>query len=99
MFQVVQDPIFSEKGRVHQGFSSLFHQSARRPLTRFVARASTLAAGKSPASPYVIVVIGHSLGGALAQLATWFLARNLKPFLGSGQIVLYGVAYGSPAVS
>ncbi|PHJ23940.1 lipase [Cystoisospora suis] len=98
MFQAIQDPIFSERGLVHQGFSSLFHQSARRPLTRFVARVSQLAAHRSAANPYVVVVTGHSLGGALTQLATWFLARNLKSFVESGQIVVYGVAFGSPAV-
>ncbi|CBZ53928.1 putative lipase domain-containing protein [Neospora caninum Liverpool] len=98
MLQAIHDPAFSETGLIHQGFSSHFHQTLRRPLTRFLSKAATVARKRTPANPYVVALAGHSLGGSLALLGTWFLAKNLKPFLESGQLVIYSVVYGSPSI-
>ncbi|PFH35598.1 lipase [Besnoitia besnoiti] len=98
MLQAVPDKVFSERGLLHQGFATHFHQTVRRPFTRFLSKAAKEARNRSPAKPYVVAVTGHSLGGALALLGSWFLAKNLRPLIDSGRLVIYSVVFGSPTI-
>ncbi|KAL8451927.1 hypothetical protein Emag_002579 [Eimeria magna] len=85
----------SGQGRIHAGFLFLFQQAAKQ----FVADDIKEVAEKIAASGkrHVVLFTGHSLGGAVAQIAAWYYATKARDLMRMGLLQLRCVTFGAPA--
>ncbi|KAL8272392.1 hypothetical protein Esti_003682 [Eimeria stiedai] len=95
----VRDPFFSPNAVLHSGLNFLFHQSVRRPMTRYIHEVKMLLGRtQAPKKPLVVVFTGHSQGGAMAVYAAWFVAKHLREEIKEGSVVVYCIAFAAPMI-
>ncbi|KAL8433732.1 hypothetical protein ACSSS7_003670 [Eimeria intestinalis] len=85
----------SGKGRIHAGFLFLFQQAAKQMVADDVKEVAQkiAATGKR----HVVLFTGHSLGGAVAQIAAWYYATKARELMRRGLLQLRCVTFGAPA--
>ncbi|KAL8435258.1 hypothetical protein ACSSS7_002604 [Eimeria intestinalis] len=95
----VRDPFFSPTAVLHSGLNFLFHQSIRRPLTRYIYEVKLLLRRRPGLKrPIVVVFTGHSQGGALAVYAAWFVSKHLKEEIKQGSVAVYCISFAAPRI-
>lgn len=104
MVGAIRDPFFSPNAWVHSGLNFLFHQTIRKPMTRFVHEVKLILRRRSRSKstkkkPFVVVFTGHSQGGASASYAAWFVSKHLSAFVKKGLVAVYCITFASPMVS
>ncbi|CDJ46591.1 lipase domain-containing protein, putative [Eimeria brunetti] len=85
----------SGTGKVHSGFLFAFQLTLKDVLKEDLkdVRAKVGATGKRQ----VVLFTGHSLGGAVAQIAAWYYANIARPLLDTGHLQIRCVTFGAPA--
>ncbi|KAL8442998.1 hypothetical protein Emed_006992 [Eimeria media] len=99
MSESVPEPELSPsgEGRVHAGFLFLFREAAKQVVADDIKEVAEKigATGKR----HVVLFTGHSLGGAVAQIAAWYYATKTTELIQAGLLQLRCVTFGAPAVS
>lgn len=87
----------SGKGRIHSGFLFLFRKAAEKMIADDIREVSEKV--KATGRREVVLFTGHSLGGAVAQIAAWYYAVKCKNLIQKGLLQIRCVTFGTPAVS
>ncbi|PFH32651.1 lipase [Besnoitia besnoiti] len=99
MSRPVGDSVFlgSDGGRLHEGYTTLFHQILRETATAFAQKLKTdVLPEHRGATPFNILITGISTGRVLANLLTWFLAIALKDEVAQHRVRLHCSGFGTP---
>lgn len=97
MSDAVTHPDFSSSGaaKIHSGFLFLFQKATKSALDDDMKDlAMKIAATRRR---QVVLFTGHSLGGAVAQLAAWYYARKARKLIERNLLQVRCVTFGTPA--
>lgn len=99
MWETTGDLELSPSGEVklHSGFlfafESIFKDMLKDDLQEVARKA------EATRKRQVVLFTGHSLGGAVAQIAAWYYANQTRSLLDAGLLQIRCVTFGAPAVS
>ncbi|KAL8428027.1 hypothetical protein Efla_006933 [Eimeria flavescens] len=97
MCESVTDSELSSSGRglIHSGFWFLYQKAAKPVVTDDVTEVSQKI--RATRRRQVVLFTGHSLGGAVAQIAAWYYANKSKDLMRRGLLQIRCVTFGAPA--
>lgn len=86
----------SKRGHFHYGLTYLFDKAVRPLMEKYLERLENQIVGRK--TPLVVVFSGHSLGAAIAEMSSWYLAKRTKTLVDKKMLQIRTVAFGSPSV-
>lgn len=97
MWDTTVDPelSLSGEGKVHSGFLLAFRHTLKDVLKEDLLEVAAKA--NATGKRQVVLFTGHSLGGAVAQIAAWYYANQARSLLSAGLLQIRCVTFGAPA--
>ncbi|CDJ36629.1 uncharacterized protein EMH_0092190 [Eimeria mitis] len=97
MWETTVDPELSPSAdaKVHSGFLFAFKRIFKEMLNDDLKEVAAKA--EATQKRQVVLFTGHSLGGAVAQIAAWYYANQARSLLDAGLLQIRCVTFGTPA--